>query len=518
MTSSSIQKPPTDRVSTNVAGLDNVLLGGFLRGGFYLVQGDPGSGKTTLALQFIQGRLHAGERCLYISLTESRRDLERTCASHDWSLEGVELRDLTRSGANLQAESHVSVFHPADTELGDIIKTVREEVERVTPQHVVFDGLSELRLLSGEPLRYRRTLLSLKEFIGDKGATTLLLDDRTASFGDVQPESLVGGNIVLDRFLPSYGRARRRLFVSKVRGSHFREGYHDYEIVTGGILVHPRLVAGEHHGAFEREECSSGIANLDKMLNGGLMAGSTTLLLGPAGAGKSTVSVQFVVNALKQGKKAAIYVFDEVMHILIERSEKVCFGKMGGISTFVKDGLLHMQQVDPAEMSPGAFAHEVRRAVEAGARVIVIDSLNGYLNAMPEERFLTTHLHELFAYLNQKGVMTMIVVAQHGMLASSGGGAGDIDVSYLADTVLLFRYYEAAGEVHQAISVFKKRTGAHERTIRQLKIDEDGVAVGEPLRQFRGIMTGVPLYQGASSTAEATPTGEDPKVPQRRNR
>jgi circadian clock protein KaiC len=478
---------------TNIQGLDNVLLGGFVKQGFYLIQGDPGSGKTTLALQFIYGRLLEGNRCLYVSLTESRRDLESTCRSHGWSLEGLELRDLARPSAALTEQSHVSVFHPADTELSEMTHVLVADVERVRPEFVVFDGLSELRLLSGDPLRYRRQLLSLKEFFASKGVTALLLDDRSAGFGDMQPESLVGGNIVLERFLPAYGRQRRRLYVSKVRGAHFREGYHDYEIVTGGVRVYPRLVAGEHHDKFTSELCPSGVTNLDAMLNGGLSAGSTTLLLGPAGAGKSTVSVQFVVNALRAGKKAAVYIFDEVMHILTERAEKLCFGKPGGFASFVDEGLLHAQQIDPAEMSPGAFAHEVKRAVEAGAQVIVIDSLNGYLNSMPEESFLTTHLHELFAYLNQKGILTIIVVAQQGMTAN--GAPPDVDVSYLADTVILFRYFEAEASLHQAISIFKRRTGPHERMIRQLKIDERGITVGEPLRQFRGIMTGVPQYE-----------------------
>jgi circadian clock protein KaiC len=490
-------------VSTGVAGLDNVLRGGFLRGGFYLIQGDPGSGKTTLALQFVHSRLRAGQRCLYISLTESRADLSAACRSHGWSLDGLEVRELTRSAADLEANSQASVFHPADTELSDITKTLVDEMARLRPEHVVFDGLSELRLLAADPLRYRRTMLSLKDMFARQGVTTLLLDDRSAQFGEVQPESLVGGNIVLERFLPVYGRARRRMFVTKVRGAHFREGYHDYDIVTGGVVVHPRLVAGEHHGDFTPEVCTSGVANLDAMLRGGLSAGSTTLLLGPAGAGKSTVAMQFVVNALKANKKAGVYIFDEVMHILLERSEKLCMGKAGGIASYIKDGLLHIQQVDPAEMSPGAFAHEVRRCVENGAKLIVIDSLNGYLNAMPEDRFLSTHLHELFAYLNQKGILTIMVVAQHGMIVS-GGASGDIDVSYLADTVLLFRYFEAGGGVNQAISVFKKRTGPHERSIRQLTIDENGFAVGEPLTHFRGILTGVPHYEGPGKIGGAS--------------
>ncbi len=497
------------RVSTGVHGLDDVLLGGFLHSGFYLLQGDPGSGKTTLALQFVQGRLKARERCLYISLTESRADLDNACRAHGWSLDGIELRDLTRSGADLEAESHASVFHPADTELSDLIKAVRHEVERVQPEHVVFDGLSELRLLSAEPLRYRRTLLSLKELFASKQITALLLDDRSGSFGATQPESLVGGNIVLERLMPVYGRARRRLSVTKVRGAQFREGFHDYDIITGGVVVYPRLVAGQHHQEFTPQVCSSGIANLDAMLGGGLSAGSTTLLLGPAGAGKSTIAMQFALAALQDGKKAAVYIFDEVMQTLVERSEKLCLTKPGGIGALVDEGALHIQQVDPAEKSPGAFAHEVQRAVAEGARVVIIDSLNGYLNAMPEERFLVTHLHELFAFLNQQGVLTIIVVAQHGMLAS-GGRAGTVDVSYLADSVLLFRYYEAEGEVNQAISVFKKRTGPHERTIRQLRNDADGVAVGEPLRHFRGIMTGVPQYRDPDLTraVDATTAGE----------
>lgn len=482
-----------ETLSTGIEGLDAVLEGGFLRGGFYLIQGDPGSGKTTVALQFAQSRIKLRERCLYFTLTESRADLAHTCASHGWSLDGLDLCDLTRPAVSL--DNHPSVFHPADTELSEITKAVFAEVDRVRPSSVVFDGLSELRLLSGDPLRYRRQLLILKEYMARERTTVLLLDDRSSPFADVQPESLVGGNIVLERNMPVYGRARRRLSVTKVRGAVFRDGYHDYEIVTGGVAVHPRLIAGEHHADFKSSLRKSGIANLDTMLSGGLHTGSTTLLMGPAGVGKSTVSVQFVVNALREGKKAAIYVFDEVRHILVERSEKLCAGKSGGFEQFERDGLLHIQQVDPAEMSPGAFAHEVRRAVEAGAEVIVIDSLNGYLNAMPEERFLSTHLHELFAYLNQKGVLTIIVVAQHGMIVGSSQNT-EFDISYLADSVLLFRYYEAFGEVRQALSVFKKRTGPHERTIRRLVIDETGVQVGDPLREFRGIMTGVPRYDG----------------------
>jgi circadian clock protein KaiC len=321
-----------------------------------------------------------------------------------------------------------------------------------------------------------------------------LLDDRSAPFGDIQPDSLVGGNVVFERTLPQYGRARRRMYATKVRGSNFREGYHDYEIVQGGVIIHPRLVAAEHHETFIRKAVPSGVANLDAMLAGGLSTGSTALMLGPSGAGKSTVAMQFAVTAMKAGQKAAAYMFDEVLDTLIERVEKLCLSKEGGLRAYMAEGLLHAQQVDPAEMSPGAFAHEVRRAVEAGAKVVIIDSLNGYLNAMPEDRYLTTHLHEMFSYLNQKGILTIMVVAQHGLIVD-GMMPGEVDVSYLADTVLLFRYFEASGEIKQAISVFKKRTGEHERSLRELKISAKGLAVGESLSEFRGVMTGVPQYE-----------------------
>ncbi|WP_040889003.1 ATPase domain-containing protein [Zavarzinella formosa] len=497
-----------ERIPTGVPGLDYVLLGGFVSEGFYLVQGDPGSGKTTVALQYVLGRLAAGESSLYITLTESRRDLENACASHGWSLDGIEICDLTLSAANLSGEPESSVFHPSETELGETTKAIFAAVDKAKPKHVVFDGLSEMRLLAGNPLIYRRQLLALKEFFAARHATVLLLDDRSSPFGSVLPESLVGGNIVLERTLPQYGRARRRMYVTKVRGSNFREGFHDYEIIQGGVVVHPRLVAAEHHEKFVRKLRPSGLANLDTMLFGGLTTGSTTLMLGPAGVGKSTITMQFCVTAMQAGDKVAVYMFDEVLDTLVERVEKLCLGKEGGLRAFMTEGMLHAQQVDPAEMTPGAFAHEVRRAVEAGAKVIVIDSLNGYLNAMPEERFLTTHLHELFSYLNQKGVTTLMVVAQHGMIVGGGGMAGDVDVSYLADTVLLFRYFEARGEIKQAISVFKKRTGEHERTLRQMTISSKGVTIGEPLREFRGVMTGVPQYEGLTSPIREQPKAE----------
>ena len=478
-------------IPTGVPGLDHVLLGGLLRDSFFLVQGEPGSGKTTLALQYLRSRARFGERCLYISLTESLRDLENSSRSHGWTLDGIDMCDLTRSGSNLTGQSEASVFHPSEIELGEMTKAILNAVEEYRPQHVVLDGVSEMRLLSGEPLIFRRQLLAFKDQMVQRQITAILLDDRSSPFGLVAPESLVGGNLVLESSLPHYGRARRRLCLTKVRGARFREGYHDYEILQGGIVVYPRLVAAEHHSDFTREVCSSGIPNLDQMLCGVLTAGSTTLMLGPAGVGKSTIAMLFAASQLQQGKKAAVYIFDEVIDSLIDRVEQLRVGQADDVRSYIDNDQLHIQQIDTAELSPGAFAHEVRRAVDDGARVIIIDSLNGYLNAMPEERFLTTHLHELFSYLNQKGVITIMVVAQHGMIAG-GGYPGELDVSYLADTVLLFRYFESRGEILQAVSVFKKRTGAHERTLRELKISVSGIEVGEPLRGFRGIMTGVP--------------------------
>ncbi len=487
----------TAYISTGIPGLNHILGGGFLREGFYLLQGDPGSGKTTLALQYLMTCGQSGERGLYITLTETRRDLELACRSHGWLLANIEVSDLTRSEFNVGGVSEYIVFHPSEVELGETIRQILDEVERAKPRHVVFDGLSELRLLAADALRYRRQLLALKQIFAERHTTVLLLDDRTNPLGEIQPESLVGGNIVMEKYLPGYGGARRRLHVSKVRGANFRDGYHDYEIVQGGVVVHPRLIAAEHHDRFEPMLLPSGIENLDVMLHGGLQAGTTTLLLGPAGVGKSTVAMQFVASALTDGQKAAVFTFDEVIDTLFGRSEKLC---LNGLRQFVADGRLHAQQVDPAELSPGGFAYKVSRVVEAGARVVVIDSLNGYLSAMPEERFLTTHLHELFAYLNQQGVVTIIVVAQHGLLMAN---ATELDVSYLADTVLLLRYFEAQASIRQAISVFKNRVGPHERMLRELLITNQGVRVGEPLLDFQGIMTGVPQYEGQTRPLQA---------------
>ncbi len=476
-------------VSSGIAGLDYVLAGGFLRGGFYLLQGDPGSGKTTAALQFLHAGAEAGGRGLYISLTETGRDLERICRSHGWALEGIDVCDLSQSESRLQADADYSVFHPSEVELGETTDAILRQVEQVRPRLVVFDGLAGLRLLARDPLRYRHQLLALKHYFEERGMTVLLLDDRSSPIHEIHPESVVGGNIIMEKYLPAYGGANRRLWVSKVRGAGFRDGYHDYEIVRGGVVVHPRLVAAEHHGSFAPGMLESRLDGLGELVGGGLPAGTTTLMLGPAGVGKSTVTMSYVAAALENGMKAAVFTFDEVLNTLFDRSEKLC---AAGIRRYAESGQLLAKQIDPAEMSPGGFADVVRRAVDGGARIVVIDSLNGYTNAMPEARYLTTHLHELFSYLNQRGVVTIMVVAQHGLLLVEGG---QIDVSYLADTVLLFRYFELRGEIRQAISVFKKRTGHHERTLRELQIRHDGVRLGAPLSDFHGVLTGVPTYE-----------------------
>jgi circadian clock protein KaiC len=486
------------RVSTGIVGLDEILYGGLLRNRVYLVHGQPGTGKTTLALQYLMECRKRGERTLYITLSETAEELESMAESHGWTLEGIDMCDLSAAEESLKADAQYTVFHPSDVELGETTSAILAEIERVKPAHVVFDGISEVRLLARDPLRYRRQMLALKQYFAHKQITVLLLDDHATPLGDIQPESVVSGVIVLEKNAPAYGIARRRLIINKARATDFRGGYHDYDLVKGGMRVFPRLVAAEHHSGTTPEPLRSGIEGLDTMLKGGLDAGTVTLLLGPAGAGKSTVALQYVAAALAQGKKAAVYTFDEVLDTLFYRAEKL----LGGLQQYEGTGLLHVAQVDPAELTPGAFAYEVCKSVEErGADVVVIDSLNGYMNAMLDAKFLETHLHELFAYLNQLKVVTIVTMAQHGLI---GRMDSTTDVSYLSDTVVLLRYFEVSGEVRQAISVFKKRRGPHERTLRELRIEEDGLYIGEPLKQFHGIMTGVPQYNGSSSGSGET--------------
>lgn len=483
-------------ISTGVHGLDTILKGGLIEGGFYLLQGDPGSGKTTLALQYLLRRRQEGDRALYIVMTESRRDIEMICNSHGWRSDTLTLCELIKASLSPVEQSKESIFDPSEVELGDVIKAITSEIDRITPSHLVIDGLSELRVLAGSALRYRRQLLSLKMFLEQRSITTLLLDDKGPTIDPHAHLALVGGNIVLEATLPQYGRARRRLYIGKVRSADFQEGFHDYEIRKGGLFVYPRLVSPECVGRTEQRLISSGIANLDLMFKGGLLTGTSSVFIGPSGVGKSTLAMQFVSNALTLGFKAAVYTFDEVLGTFLARSETINFpGRPGMLRSYLKNERLLARQVNPAELTPGAFAQAVRDAVDDGASIVVIDSLNGYINAMPEERFLSTHLHELVSYLNQRNVITIMVVAQHGILR---GTVADFNVSYLADTILLFRYFEQNGEVHRGLSVFKNRTGPHEQTMREFMISDTGLVIGDPSCGLSKLATG-PLYDDTAA-------------------
>jgi circadian clock protein KaiC len=483
-------------ISTGVHGLDAILKGGFIKSGFYLLQGDPGSGKTTLGLQYLLKRKQEGDRVLYIAMTESRRDIEMTCRSHGWRIDTINLCDLVSTLLPPVEQSTDSIFDPSEIELIDVIKTITSEIDKLTPSHLVLDGLSELRTLAGSMLRYRRQLLSLKMFLEQRGITTLLLDDRGPDIDPHAHLALVGGSIVLETTLPQYGRARRRLYIGKVRSADFTEGFHDYEIRDAGLLVYPRLVSSELIEHAEQRMISSGITNLDQMFKGGLRTGTSAVFVGPSGVGKSTMAMQFVSNALTLGCKAAVYTFDEVLGTFLGRAERIGFpGKPGALRPYLKDRRLIARQVNPAELTPGAFAQDVRDAVDDGASIVVIDSLNGYINAMPEERFLSTHLHELVSYLNERNVITIMVVAQHGIFR---GLVADFNVSYLADTILLFRYFEQKGEILRGLSVFKNRTGPHEHTMRELVISDTGLVIGDQLSRATKLATG-PLYDDTAA-------------------
>jgi circadian clock protein KaiC len=479
------------RMATGNEGLDQILEGGFPANRVYLVEGDPGTGKTTLALQFLLEGARRGEPVLYVTLSETREELTAVAGSHGWSLDGVNIHELAPSEESLKAETQYTIFYPSEVELGDTTNAVIEEVERIQPRRVVFDSLSEMRLLARDPLRYRRQILALKQFFAGRQCTVLLLDDRTSTDGDLQVQSIAHGVLMLEQMAVDYGGERRRLRVVKLRGSRFRGGFHDFTIQTGGVEVYPRLVAADHRREFVKESVSCSVPELDALLGGGLDRGTSTLIMGPAGSGKSSIAAQFIACAARRGERAAAFIFDEGISIHLARAA----GLGNDIRSDVEEGRIHAQQIDPAELSPGEFAHRVRQAVEQdGARFVVIDSLNGYLQAMPDERFLTAQIHELLTYLNQQGVVTLLVMAQHGFLGAEMGTPAD--VSYLADTVILLRYFEAGGAVRRAISVVKKRTGFHEDTIRELRLSSKGIKVGEPLSKFQGVLTGIPVYTG----------------------
>ncbi len=478
------------RASTGVAGLDNVLSGGLPRNRLYVIEGDPGVGKTTLALQFLLEGAAQGERVLYVTLSETSQELHEVAESHGWSLDGVDLLELGSLAELLQDEAEYTVYHPSDVELGETTKRVRAEVERLQPSRVALDSVSELKILSQTSARYRREVLGLKQFFAGRQCTVVVLDDHTTPDGEKQLQSICHGVIRLRRETREYGDTRRQIHVVKMRGVTFRDGMHDYIIRSGGIEVYPRIGIGGHVTEC-LETITSSVKGIDDLLGGGLDRGTSTLILGPAGCGKTTLCSQYLLAALNRGEAVVNVLFEESREGFLQRA-----GGMGmDFGPHLASGLLDLRQFDPAELSPGEFAHYVQEAVEQRhVRIVVIDSVNGYLNAMPSEKFLLIQMHELLMYLGRQGVLTILVMAQHGMTGTNM--QTPVDVSFLADTVILLRYFEAMGEVRQAISVVKKRRSGHERTIRELRLTSQGIKIGQPLREFQGVLTGVPQYRG----------------------
>jgi circadian clock protein KaiC len=481
-----------ERCTTGVPGLDEILGGGLPRNRLYLVDGNPGVGKTTLALQFLLEGVRRGEQCLYVTLSETKTELDGVAESHGWSLEGMSIIELSQIENVLTAKSQNTLFQSAEVELSNLSKLLLEQIDKIKPARLVLDSLSEMRLLAQNPLRYRRQILSFKQHFSECDCTVLMLDDRSAVGPDVQVQSIVHGIVSLAIVPLKFGINRRYLSISKLRGAPFREGNHDYTILRGGLTVFPRLVAAEFPATFTRRIASSGNVELDKLTGGGLHSGTSNLLMGPAGSGKSTIASLFSHAAASRGEKVIFFAFDENVHNLIHRAEEMGLQ----FEAHIKSGALTVQQIDPAEIAPGELANQIVECVEKlGTNMIVLDSLNGYINAMPQDDFLNLHLHELLTFLNQRGVVTIMVLAQHGLIGPMGA---PVDVSYLADTVLLTRFFEARGAVHKAISVIKKRSGSHEATIREMKLTPHGVQIGEPLSSFEGVLTGVPRFVGST--------------------
>ena len=475
-----------NKADLGVSGLDDITVGGLTRGRLFLLEGSPGTGKTTIATQFLMAGVEASERTLYITLSETEDELRAGALSHGWSLEGVNVFELVPPESLLDEEQQQSLLYSSDLELGETTRRIFEAFEKVKPERVVLDSLSEIRLLAQSSLRYRRQILALKHYFSRSGATVLMLDDLSSEANDRTMHSIAHGVFRLEELSPEYGGERRRLRVVKYRGQRYRGGYHDFVIETGGVRVFPRLVSAEHRRDFKREVLASESKELNSLLGGGVERGSSVLIIGPAGTGKSLLALTFIAGAAKRSERSAMFVFDEELGLLFERSK----GLGINLKEMVEKKQLIIEQVDAAELTPGELSQRVRRCVEDHeARTVVIDSLNGYQAAMPEEKALILHMHELLQYLNRQGVSTFLTVAQHGLV---GDMQSPVDVTYLADTVILLRYFEALGRVRRAMSVIKKRTSAHEDTIREFRINEHGISLGEPLIGFQGVLRGVP--------------------------
>ena len=482
------------QVSTGNQGLDLILRGGLPANRLYLLEGQPGSGKTTLALQFLRDGVERGEQALYITLSETKEELEVVAGSHGWRIDDFNVFELSAVEEVLGDGRDQSILHPWEMELTETVKLIEAEVERVNPSRVVFDSLSEMRLLAQDPLRYRRQVLALKQFFAGRAITVILVDDMSGSATgvDAHLHSLCHGVVTLERLTLDFGAARRRMQVQKLRGVDFVAGYHDLVIRRGGLDIFPRLVASDHHRPFLGEPVESGVGELDKLLGGGPLRGTSTLITGPAGTGKTTIALQYVYAACERGEKSVIYEFDERIGTMLARAK--AFGL--DIARHIESGCLTVEQIDPAELSPGEFAARVRRQVEDGARIVVVDSLNGYLAAMPQEQQLILQLHELLSYLNQQGVVTFLINPQQGLV---GTMVSNLNISYISDAVLMLRFFEAEGRIRKAISVLKNRAGAHEDAIREFRIDGGGIRVGSPLVAFKGVLTGTPEYTGDRS-------------------
>jgi circadian clock protein KaiC len=495
---------PVPKISTGIEGLDDVLNGGLPAARLYLVEGTPGTGKTTLGMQFLMEGRRVGESGLYITLSETRNELQGVAETHGWSLEGIHIFELF-SEDEFSPNAEQSVLYPAEVELGEAVQHVIEMIDTLSPTRVVFDSLSEMRLLAQSALRYRRQILALKQYLSTRSCTVLCLDDKTAEPGDLQLHSIAHGVISLDQWTQEFGPERRRLRVVKMRGVKFRGGYHDCLLERGGLRVFPRLVAAEHHTAFDTAPQTMGVPELDALLGGGLVPGTNTLFTGPSGVGKTTTAICAALSALGRGERVAYYLFDEGIGTLVVR----CASLGMDITPYLQNGSLMLHQIDPAELSPGEFSSLVRKAVEEdNASFFVIDSLNAYVHAMPGERFLLLQLHELLSYLNQKGRTTILVLGQHGLI---GEGRADVDLSYLSDGILMFRFFESKGEIHGAVSALKSRTTQHLHTIHEFRITPTGLRVGEALRGFEGVLSGLPSYSGDLPAIEAVAAGLEAK-------